>query len=318
MMSSRGTVSQTRTLLLSNAILMSRPTSRLLDIACSTSALMFAGCLTLWACAPAVLRADEPIKLDEQAVDESAGGLACYRIKTTAATYWLEKSGAGLSSLVDQDGDDWIGFHPEAGSRAGGEFRGFPNAVHQQAGNYFHARNAGTEPSQARVVHADGERVTIEAVSENDLWACRYDFLPTHCTFTMTRKPEGYHYWVLYEGTPGGEFDDDDWWITSQHVTPTPVTTPHEGDIPAPEWIAFGDQKSSRVLVLVHHEDDTHPDRFYPMDQQMTVFGFGRQGINKFLDRVPQSFSLMFVEATDHASVVEAVCKIGPVTTIDD
>ena len=29
--------------------------------------------------------------------------------------------------------------------------------------------------------------------------------------------------------------------------------------------------------------DDAHPDRFYQMDKQMRVFGFGRQGLNKFL-----------------------------------
>lgn len=31
----------------------------------------------------------------------------------------------------------------------------------------------------------------------------------------MTRVPPDKKYWVLYEGTPGGQYDDNDWWMTS-------------------------------------------------------------------------------------------------------
>jgi hypothetical protein len=61
--------------------------------------------------------------------------------------------------------------------------------------------------------------------------------------------------------------------------------------------IEFGDQRLTRALVLWHYEDDRHPDRFYQMQPKMTVFGFGRQGTNKFLDSVPQRVSIGFVEA---------------------
>ena len=52
------------------------------------------------------------------------------------------------------------------------------------------------------------------------------------------------------------------------------------------------------MLVLSHVEDDEYPDRYYPMQKKMTVFGFGRQGMKKFLDSVPQSFSIGLVEST--------------------
>lgn len=250
------------------------------------------------------------VVLTENAEDESAGGLECFRIVTPTATWFLEKSGAGLSSLVDPDGHDWLGFHLAPKSGAGGEYRGFPNAVHQQAGNYFHARNKATDPSSTRVEHAGPDRVTIAAVSSNGLWACRYDFHPTHCTFTMTRRPTDRKYWVLYEGTPGGQFDLSDWWMTSGIKTPQPMTQNHEGDIPAPEWIVFGDAKSSRVIFLWHHEDDRQPDRFYQMDKKMTVFGFGRQGINKFLDSVPQQFSIGFLETTNHVEIGQRLNRL--------
>jgi hypothetical protein len=251
--------------------------------------------------------ADDRVTLDENAVDESAGDLACYKITTPRATYFLEKEGAGLSSLIDRDGNDWLGFHPEPGSGSNGEYRGFPNAVHQQMGNYFHPKNAGTQPSQTKVEYAGPERVTISAVSSNDAWACRYDFYPTHCTFTMTKMPAGYRFWVLYEGTPGGEYDDGDWWMTSAAPEKTLMTTDHEGDIAGPEWIAFGDANGARSLVLFHHHEDEHPDRFYQMRHEMTVFGFGRQRMEKFLDAVPRSVSIGLVESTDHEEIGTSV-----------
>ena len=257
--------------------------------------------------------ADEPNEPDSQAVelitdavDESAGDLSCYKIVTPAATYFLEQAGAGLSSMLDRDALDWLGFHNRPGSGAAGEYRGFPNAVYREGGNYFHARNQATDLSMTRVAHADSGRVTVRAVSDTGQWACRYDFFPTHCTFTMTRMPPERKYWVLYEGTPGGEYDDDDWWITSTRRDKSPLTDDHDGDIPAPEWIAFGDAELSRSIVLVHHQDDAHPDRFYQMNRQMTVFGFGRAGLTKYLDSVPQSFSIGFVESTDPAAIAAA------------
>jgi hypothetical protein len=266
------------------------------------------GTLVTWLSMLAVLAAEPSgVKLTENAVDETAGGLACYKIETQSATYYREKSGAGLSSLLDAEGNDWLGFHPEKGSGAGGEFRGFPNAVHQQAGSYFHPRNQATDPVTTRVEFAGPGRVTIVAEASNDKWACRYDFLPTHCTFTMTRMPAGFKYWVLYEGTPGGQYDDTDWWMTSAAEAKFPLTKSHEGDIPAPEWIAFGDQRLARSLVLWHHDDDDHPDRFYQMQNKMTVFGFGRQGGNKFLDRVPRHVSIGIVEHTDRQSISRTV-----------
>lgn len=259
---------------------------------------------------PATPKTSARVELTEDAIDESAGGLACYRIGTPAATYYLEKTGAGLSSLVDRDGNDWLGFHPRRGSGAAGEYRGFPNAVHQQEGSFFHAGNDGPNGAVTKVEYSGDDRVSISAASVRGHWACRYDFYPTHCTFTMTRMPAGGKYWVLYEGTPGGQYDDNDWWMTSHITEKRPLTTPHNADIPAPEWIGFGDHQSPRSLVLVHHEDDTHPDRFYQMHRQMTVFGFGRSGLNKYLDHVPQSVSIFLTDTATHAEIDAVVRRL--------
>lgn len=262
-----------------------------------------------WFLYPCESRA-QGLKIVIHGTDESAGGVPCYIIQAPFATYFLEKEGLGLSSMLDRDGVDWIGFHKQEGSRAAGEYRGFPNAVHQQDGNFFHPKNKNTEISPSRIDYMGPERITILGTSTNGNWECKWDFYPLHCTFTMTKMPVNYKYWILYEGTPGGRYDDTDWWMTSAVKEKTPLTVTHEGDIPAPEWIAFGDPNFNRMIFLLHHEDDDEIDRFYQMEQQMTVFGFGRKGIEKFLKTVPQSFSIGFLETTNHADIGREMSKL--------
>ena len=103
--------------------------------------------------------AKKPVKLIEDTIDKSAGDVPCFRIETPVATYYLEKIGMGLSSMVDKEGFDWISFHNRPGSGAGGEYRGFPNAVHKQDGSFFHPKNRGTDPSTAHVVYHDCQRI---------------------------------------------------------------------------------------------------------------------------------------------------------------
>ena len=243
-------------------------------------------------------------------VDESAGGVPVYIISTPSAIYYLEKQGGGLSSLVDNDGVDWIGFHPKEGSGAKGEYRGFPNAIHRQDGSYFHAMNAGTNPSSSLVTIDSKEHVRIIFTSQNEKWQGQWDFYPDRCDFTMSRLSSGYKYWVLYEGVPGGEIDANDFWYASVDTTKHPIEESFVGDLPAPEWMAFGDLKSPRMLYMFHHQDDQFPDD-YVCRPFMTVLGFGRQnGVDKtekFLDTV-QTFSIGFIESTDH-SVIDYTIK---------
>jgi hypothetical protein len=95
--------------------------------------------------------------------------------------------------------------------------------------------------------------------------------------------------------------------MTSVISARQPLTVNHETDIPEPEWIVFGDEKWDRVLYLYHHEDDDYIDNFYQMNKEMTVFGFGRQNLTKFLDTVPQKFSIGFIESTVHAEISSAI-----------
>lgn len=125
------------------------------------------------------------VRLTKSARDESAGGIECYRVDTINATYFLDKVGAGLSSMIDRDGNDWIGFQPRKGSGAGGEYRGFPNAVYRAAGSCFHPQNAATDPCKTKIEESTGDRIVISAVSDNGQWAGRYTFTAASCTFTL-------------------------------------------------------------------------------------------------------------------------------------
>ena len=240
--------------------------------------------------------------------DESAGGGPAYIISTPAATYYLEMTGGGLSSILDPDGVDWIGFHSEEGSGWKGEYRGFPNAIHRQDGNYFHAMNAGTDSSDSVIDLEFPQHVRITFTSGNGQWQGQWDFYPDRCDFTMSNVSPGYKYWIQYEGVPGGEMDRTDFWYASSDSQRHPIEEPFVGDLPAPEWMAFGDQNSPRVLYVLHHEDDDYPDD-YVSRPYMTVLGFGRRDKDKFLNTA-QSFSIGFIESTDYSSIDRVIKQI--------
>jgi hypothetical protein len=268
-------------------------------------------------------KSDSRFVLLRHGVDESAGGLSAYIVTISNATFYLEKEGGGLSSMLDDDGVDWIGFHNAAGSGWKGEYRGFPNAVHKQDGSYFHAMNAGTDPSSSEVTIESPGHVQIVFTSGNGQWQSQWDFYSDRCDFTMTKVSPSYHYWVQYEGVPGGLMDESDFWYNSADNLSHRINESFIGDLPSPEWFAFGDVNSPRMLYLLHHEDvvqgdtellapqrseDKHPDN-YVSRPYMTVLGFGRSNKDKFLN-TPQRFSLGFVESIEHTSVAQTVSAL--------
>jgi len=240
--------------------------------------------------------------------DVTAGGGESYIITTPIAVYYLDKVGGGLSSMIDRDSIDWIGFHSAPGSAHKGEYRGFPNAIHKQDGSYFHAMNAGTDPSTSTIEKDTKDHVSISFISDNRQWKGTWDFYPDRCDFTMNEVSQGFHYWVQYEGVPGGEMDSTDFWYASNDTLKQSITTPFLGDLSPPEWMAFGDQHVSRVLYMLHHRDDDFPDN-YVSRPDMTVLGFGRQNKDKFLD-TEQTFSIGFIESIEYDEIEKAMNKI--------
>ena len=254
-----------------------------------------------------VAQTEQMVRLAHGA-DESAGGGPAYIISTPSAVYYLEKEGGGLSSMLDPDGVDWLGFHSEEGSGWKGEYRGFPNAIHRQDGNYFHAMNAGTDPSSSVVDIESEQHVRITFTSGNGQWQGQWDFYPDRCDFTMSKVSADYKYWVQYEGVPGGEMDATDYWYASADNERHLIEEQFIGDLPAPEWMAFGDQNSPRVLYLLHHEDDDFPDD-YVSRPYMTVLGFGRRDKDKYLNTA-QTFSIGFIESANYSLIDRTIRQV--------
>lgn len=260
----------------------------------------------------------EPVQVDDL-VEWTDGvpdeGQHCYMISTANATYYFQKDAGGFSSLLDADGNDWIGFHPYGGSD--GIYRGIPNMVHPD--NIYHPGHSNCVSS---LVHAGPLRVTIRSVSKNGLWECIWQVYPRYARMTLLRgAPQPY--WFLYEGTPGGSIDyEKDYSVRSNGVRLPAGQEWQNQDIAAPEWVYFEDSALDRYIYLVHEEDDTLNDTYWPMQGNMTVFGFGRgPGTTKQMTVVPNHFTIGLADGARfslaskliEASYRPVAVAIGPV-----
>jgi hypothetical protein len=242
----------------------------------------------------------------------SDGGRDAYKVETSNGTFYLEKSGGGLSSAIDKNGVDWIGWHPEDAP-----YQGFPNAVwdgiEENPRGYFHPYNKNTSGHSIKIGKQSDDSVILEVRSDDDEWETAYEFFPTHVTWHVKRKPETGSYWVLYEGWPGGSFEPEaDWWMTSESPGKKSCDETHLKDIPGPEWIVFGDKEVDRVLFMLSHQDDDFVDVYFPL--AFTVFGFGREGTKRpYFSKITEaerSFSIGFLETTDYDTISRAMNNI--------
>ncbi|UCD49818.1 MAG: hypothetical protein JSW27_20100, partial [Phycisphaerales bacterium] len=256
-------------------------------------------------------------------------GQESFCIRTAKGTYYYHKLGAGFASLEGQDGNDWLGYHPgvgpESGSGSGGKYRGAPNMGYPEG--YCHP---GETVSDSRIVAEGPIKVSIESKSNDGKMHCRWDIFPGFARMTVLQmRPP---YWFLYEGTPGGKLDmDGDLCVrpAGEGYIKTMVSEKWEGDIPASggiEWLCFADSDVQRCLYVVHHEDDEETDSYWPMNQEMTVFGFGRLGLKKFIEGVPRHFTVGLcdhIEPNQVHAIINSVCQplsvlLGPVEEVTD
>lgn len=238
-------------------------------------------------------------------------GEDAYKISTPQATYYYHQFGSGFASLIDVNGNDWISYRPEGG--AAGHYRGIPNLAYDGLGEFHPGRGEGNKKS--RLVYQGPARVRIQSESKDEEWGCYWDFYPAYATMTLFKKGEN-PYWILYEGTPGGRIDvDGDFWMDSSGEK-RPVSQDWVGELSDPEWVCFGDKGLGRVLFFAHHEDDEASDQFWQMQQNMTVFGFGREYkcCAKYLTRVPAHLTIGFAENNDFEEIKAVVASaIQPV-----
>ena len=237
-------------------------------------------------------------------------GQKSFKISTAWATYYYHQQGAGFASIVDLAGHDWLSYNsgvgPASKSGSGGKYRGLPNMVHPEG--YFHP---GNDQCTSRLLARGPVKATILSESQDGKWACQWDIFPFYARLTVLRAD--HPYWFLYEGTPGGKLDEDSDYCVRSNGTKMLASVRWDGDVAAKgetaEWLYFGDGALDRVLYLIHEEDDDEVDSYWPMNHEMTVFGFGRKGLNKYTTQVPAHFIVGFCENTDFAAVSRTVAS---------
>jgi hypothetical protein len=202
------------------------------------------------------------VTVTDNVVDE---GQSSFLVTTQSASYYYHKQGAGFSSILDSGGQDWLNYHVGGGSA--GEYRGIPNM-----GVWAHP---GYTNSSSSLSSSGPLKATVASQTTDGVWKLIWEFYPMFAR--MTLKQAGGPYWMLYEGTPNSTYNPTTgFWVRSsgQRLTDDGFFV---GDIPSPEWVYFGDRSISRFLFLAHHEDDNLEDQYWNMENNMTVFGFGRQ-----------------------------------------
>ncbi|OHB75938.1 MAG: hypothetical protein A2Z25_17315 [Planctomycetes bacterium RBG_16_55_9] len=226
-----------------------------------------------------------------------------FKIEAQNATYYYHKQGAGFASIIDKDGNDWLGYRPGGGPA--GEYRGIPNMGHPEG--YCHP---GKTVSSSKIICRGPLKVSLLSKSNDGKMQCLWDIFPACARLTVLKMRTPY--WFLYEGTPGGNLDEDsDYCIRpgGPDGVRTPAKVKWDGDVSAPggtgEWVCFGD--GGRAIFLIHHEDDEQVDSYWPMQGQMTVFGFGRSGLNKFMEIVPAHFTIGLCESSSFADVAKTI-----------
>lgn len=222
-------------------------------------------------------------------------------IHTANATYLYDKAGGGLSSIIDQEGNDWIQFNEtgddEYPESAAGRFRGMPNFV-------FRSKDSGAG-------HPGFDQCLSQKVSENEIlttsksgkWQWRCFFSDEHARFIMEKADPEHAYWFLYEGTPGGAYrPSSSYWGTDQQESSYETGDYYEGDkiFGKWQWVFFGEDDTDRVLYLLMPEPDDHPDTYSFLGNSdqgleasdgMLVFGFGRkEGAQPQMTNVPNTF----------------------------
>ena len=244
-------------------------------------------------------------------------GQSSYRITTRDslgkpdAVYLYQKQGAGLASLFDRDGYDWIDYSLAKGDT--GEWRGIPNIGWDKLDEDPGFGHPGYTTGNSEIVEQGPLKTTIRSWSENGKWVTFWEIYTTYARFTVTRVPQGRHYWFLYEGTPGGEFRDTDLFFRNDG-TSSPLTERWNGNL---RWGYFASKTANRSFYLAHVDHDEQEDSYYKL-RTMTVFGFGRgSGKNQLdnkLTETPNRFIIGFAEGTEYSGVSEVIeSVINPV-----
>lgn len=239
-------------------------------------------------------------------------GQPSYQISTPTATWVYDREGAGFSRLLDPAGNDWIAYKPTGG--AAGHYRGIPNAVFRADTpdrNFFHPGHTGPKASTTKLLVATTEQVVLRSLSGDGRWTAEWTIRRDRAQLRLS-PPHGADpgYWFLYEGTPGGQFDPADLCLRADGAL-APLGTAWEASMQDVPWVAFVSRVRRHAVILIVHEPPDTRVSYRPMENAMTVFGFGREhgSLTALLTR-PLTFTVALVAATEPERIATLAAEL--------
>ena len=212
-----------------------------------------------------------------------------FKVKTPEASYFVDIKSGGISSIVDEEGRDWVNFRGDVNkseypSSAENSYRGIPNIVYGQPDD-----NGAGHPGFDRGKTVQTSENSLVFNSDQNTWSWKYTFFEDHVMFELLKKPEASAYWFLYEGTPGGKYDHKTMTYGMKGVLPQndlpdfAAGSSKENDV---DWYYFGKNEVERTFFLSSNPNKpmTNLVGFLGISSKgleskdgMVVFGFGRK-----------------------------------------
>lgn len=244
------------------------------------------------------------VKIVDGVMDE---GQECFEIKLVNATLYYQKAAGGFSSIVDKEGNDWIGFRKDTvqgyPENAASEYRGLPNLVF--GSDDSGAGHPGFDQCQSTLISEN----KIKTVSNSGKWEWTWTFHPIYAELVIEKVDPGHSYWFLFEGIPGGKYRPQyQYWGTDKGGPDKSIPDffLNNAEYDHWQWVYFGDEAVNRVFYVLHKQSDQLIDTFSYLGNTsegvispdgMVVFGFGRdKGAKTLFQDVGQKFVIGFQE----------------------
>jgi len=229
-----------------------------------------------------------------------------FLIAMPTATYYYDLAGGGFSRIIDQEGNDWIGFKREPWNQypasAASAFRGLPNLV-------FQSEDGGAGHPGFNQCISEIEGNSVLTTSKSGKWQWRWTFEEEYAVLELLKTDEETPYWFLYEGTVAGTFAPEKYYFgTSKHSSKQQDADFYKGTsiFGNFQWAYFGQTEKNRIFYLIQAKKDEQTDLISYLGNSeagtkskdgMTVFGFGRGENTKALLEGKQKFIFGFHEA---------------------
>ena len=123
---------------------------------------------------------------------------------------------------------------------------------------------------------------TISTVSKDGTWAWEWLFREDYAELAIKKHDPDRAYWFLYEGPPGGHFDEGCYWGNNNEG---PLGFHFDGMCGNWQWAYFGNKAVKRIFYVAQEKYTSSTDFMWwlscnvmgPVKEGgMAVFGFGR------------------------------------------